>query len=82
MQKKGYENSSISPCKKLYLIFKKNPLPKWNQNPSRYHNSITKSQVSTQAKISSFKNPHIKIDYYYYYYYLGAYENPLSYYTL
>jgi hypothetical protein len=28
MQKKGYENSSISPCKKLYLIFKKNPLPK------------------------------------------------------
>jgi len=25
-------------------------------------NSITKSQVSTQAKISSFKNPHIKID--------------------
>jgi len=31
-----------------------------NQNPSRYHNSITKSQVSTQAKISSFKNAHIK----------------------
>jgi hypothetical protein len=31
----------------------KNPLEK-NQNPSRYYNSITNSQVSTQAKISSF----------------------------
>jgi hypothetical protein len=41
----------------------KNPLPKRNQNPSRYYyNSITNLQVSTQAKISSFKNPHIKID--------------------
>jgi hypothetical protein len=39
-------------------------LLKKNQNPSRYYyNSIiTKSQVSTQAKIPSFKNPHIKID--------------------
>jgi hypothetical protein len=35
---------------------------KRSQNAPRYHNSITKSQVSTQAKISSFKNPHIKID--------------------
>ncbi len=35
-----------------------NPLKKI-QNPSRYHNSRT---VSTQAKISSCKNPHIKID--------------------
>jgi hypothetical protein len=35
----------------------KNPL-KETQNPSRYYNS----QVSTQAKISSFKNPQIKID--------------------
>jgi hypothetical protein len=50
---------------KIYLIFKKkNPL-KENQNPSRYYyyNSIiTNSQVSTQAKISSFKNHHIKIN--------------------
>jgi hypothetical protein len=36
-----------------------------------------KSQVSTQAKISSFKNPHIKIDLL-----LPSGENPLSYYTL
>jgi phosphorylcholine metabolism protein LicD len=35
---------------------------KINQNPSRYKNSIiNQSQVSTQAKISAFKNPHIKI---------------------
>ncbi len=34
------------------------------KNPSRYcYNSIiTNLKVSTQAKISSFKNPHIKID--------------------
>ncbi len=57
-KKKNYGNSNISPCKDI--IFKKSS--KRNQNPSRYHNSITKSQVSTQAKISSFKNPHIKID--------------------
>jgi hypothetical protein len=50
----------------------KNPL-KRNQNPSRYYNSITKSQVSTQAKISSFKNPHIKIEL------LPRGQNPLSY---
>jgi hypothetical protein len=35
---------------------------KRNQNPSRYYNSITKSQVSTQAKISSFKNLHTEIE--------------------
>jgi hypothetical protein len=39
----------------------KNPL-KRNQNPSRYHNSITNLKFSTQAKISSFENPQIKID--------------------
>ncbi len=40
----------------------KNPL-KQNQNPSRfYYNSITNLKFSTQAKISSLKNPHIKID--------------------
>jgi hypothetical protein len=41
-------------------MFKKTS--KRNQNPSRYYNSIPKSQVSTQAKISFFKNPNIKID--------------------
>ncbi len=46
-----------------------------NQNPSNY-NSINWSQVSTQTKISSFKNPHIKIDV------LPRGQNPLSYYTL
>jgi hypothetical protein len=57
--KEEYENSNISPCKNI--VFKISS--KRNQNPSRYYNSITKSQVSTQAKISSFKkNPHIKID--------------------
>jgi hypothetical protein len=34
-------------------------------------------QVSTQAKISSFKNPHIRIDLL-----LPRGQNPLSYYTL
>jgi hypothetical protein len=36
-------------------------LSKRNQNPSRYYNSITNLPVPTQAKISSFKNPHIYI---------------------
>ncbi len=56
-QKKNYGNPNISTCKNT--IFKKSS--KRNQNPSNY-NSINWSQVSTQAKISSFKNPHIKID--------------------
>jgi hypothetical protein len=48
--------TNISPCKNI--IFKKSS--KRNQNPSRYYyNSVINSQVSTQAKISSFKNPHI-----------------------
>jgi hypothetical protein len=34
---------------------------KRNQNPSRYYNSITNLKVSTQTKISSFKNPQIKV---------------------
>jgi hypothetical protein len=58
----------ISPCKNI--IFKKSS--KRNHNPSRYYNYITKSQVSRQAKISSFKNPHIKIDP------LPRAQNPLS----
>jgi hypothetical protein len=50
-QKKNYGNSNISPCKNIML--KKSS--KRNQNPSRYYNFMTISQVSTQAKISSFK---------------------------
>jgi hypothetical protein len=57
MQKKNYEKLKYFTMQKYNL--QKNPL-KWNQNPSRYYNSITKSQVSTQAKIPSFKNPHNK----------------------
>jgi hypothetical protein len=33
-----------------------------NQNPPRYCNFVTNLQALTRAKISSFKNPHIKID--------------------
>jgi hypothetical protein len=54
-QKKNYGNSNISPRKNI--IFQKSS--KKNQNPSKYYNQ---SQVSTQAKISCFKNPHIKIN--------------------
>jgi hypothetical protein len=71
-QKKNYENSNISPCKNV--IFKKSS--KKSQNLSRNYNSITNLQVSTQAKISSFKNLHIKIGL------LGRGQNPLNYYTL
>jgi len=56
------ENSTISPLQK-YIIFKKKS-SKWNQfNPSRYYyNSIVTNLKfqHKQAKISSFKNPHIK----------------------
>ncbi len=46
----NYENSNISPCKNT--IFKQKS-SKTNQNPSRYHNSITNNlKVSTQAQIS------------------------------
>ncbi len=55
----------------------KNP-PKGNQNPSRSYNSITYLKFPTQAKILSFKNPHIKIDLLL----LPRGQNPLSYYTL
>jgi hypothetical protein len=62
----------------VYLTIQKYNLQKKsskrNQNPSRYHNPITKSQVSTEAKISSFKNPHIKINL------LPRGQNPISYY--
>jgi hypothetical protein len=57
--KKNYENSNISPCKNV--VFKKSSKKNRLKNHSRNYNFITNlSQVSTQAKISSFKNPHIK----------------------
>ncbi len=56
-KKKNYGNSNISPCKNI--IFKRSS--KRNQNPSRYHNFITNLKFQ-HIKISSFKNPHIKID--------------------
>jgi len=71
MQKKNYGNSNISPCKNI--IFKKSS--KRNQNPSRYYNSVTTLKFQTQATVSSFKNPHIKIDLL-----LPRGQNPLSYY--
>ncbi len=58
-QKKNYENSYISPCKNN-IIFKKSS--ERNQNLSRYHNSITNIKFQLKAKISSFRNPDIKID--------------------
>ncbi len=45
---------------KIYLIFKKSF--KRNQNPSRYFNFIINLKFQHKQKISSFKNPHIKID--------------------
>jgi hypothetical protein len=57
-QKKNYENSYISPMQKLYSS--KNPLPKRNQNPSRYYNSISNLKFPTQTKILSFKKSSYK----------------------
>jgi hypothetical protein len=56
------------------LIFKKSS--QRNQNPSRYYNSPTNLKFQHKLKISSFKNPHIKVDL------LPRGQNPLSYYTL
>jgi len=52
----------ISPCKNI--IFQKS-LKKKPKSPSRYYNSIItnlKGFNTSKPKISSFKNPHIKID--------------------
>jgi hypothetical protein len=49
-QKKNYENSNISPRKKYNLQKKKNPLKETNQNPSRYHNSITNLKFEPKSK--------------------------------
>jgi hypothetical protein len=71
--KKYIMETQIFHHAKILLIFKK--CSKSNQYPSRYKNSIiNQSQVSTQAKISAFKSPHIKIDL------LPRGQNPLSYY--
>jgi hypothetical protein len=56
-KKKNDGNSNISPCQNM--IFKKSS--KRNQNRSQYYNFITNLKFQTQAKISYFKNPHIKI---------------------
>jgi hypothetical protein len=54
----------------------KNP-PKENQNPSRYHNSITNLNFQHKAKMSWFKkNPPIKIDL------VPRGQNPLNYFTI
>jgi hypothetical protein len=65
-------NSNISPCKNI--IFKNSS--KRNQNPSRYYNSITNFKFQHEPKISSLKNPPIKIEL------LPRGQNPLSYYTM
>jgi hypothetical protein len=59
----------------LQKILQKKP-----QSFKIYYNSIINFKFQTQAKIPSFKNPHIKIDRHYFYYYLGG-QNPLSYYN-
>jgi hypothetical protein len=74
MQKKNYGNSNIWPCK--YIMLRKSS--ERNQNPSRCYSYITNLKFPTQAKISAFKNPHIKIDLLL----LPRGQNPLSYYTL
>jgi len=55
-EKKNYGNSNISPCKNI--IFPKSL--KKNQNPSRYHNSITNLKFQHKPKYhvskSSYKN--------------------------
>jgi hypothetical protein len=72
MQKKNYGNSNISPHKNT--VFKKSC-----KRTKILQDIITLLliQVSTQAKISSFKNPHIRIDLL-----LPRGRNPLSYYIL
>ncbi len=49
---------------------------KRNQNPSKYHNSITNLKFQHKPKYPSFKNPHIKIDLL-----LPRGQNPLGYYN-
>jgi hypothetical protein len=66
------------------IIFPKTKSSKRNQNPSRYHNSITNLNFQHKPNLyfifqkSSYQNRPII----FYYYLVGAYKNPLSYYTL
>jgi hypothetical protein len=71
-QKKTFEDSNISPSKNIILkkSFKR------NQNPSRYHNSITNLKFNTSQNIIFQKSSCTKIDL------LSRGQNPLSYYTL
>ncbi len=64
------------------IIFRKKS-SKRNQNPSRYYyNSIiTNLKFQHKQKISSFKNPHIKIKQTYYLLLPSRGQNPLSYYN-
>jgi hypothetical protein len=58
-KKKNYGNSNISPCKKYNL--QKNPL-KETKILQDIINSTSDLKFQHETKISSFKNPHIKID--------------------
>jgi hypothetical protein len=49
MQKKNYENLNISPCKNKKSS--KKEISKKNQNPSKYHNSITNLKFQHKPKI-------------------------------
>ncbi len=69
-----WENSNISPGKKYNLPL--NPIQGKPQNPSRYYyNSyklILSFNTSPKIYISSFKNPHMKLNRPIIIYYLGA----------
>ncbi len=68
------------PCKNI--IFKKK-FSKRNQNPSRYYNTVINLKFQQKPKYHIFQKSLYKSrPIIYYYYYLGAYKNPLSYYTL
>jgi hypothetical protein len=63
---KKYLKAKDKLWKFKYFTLQKYNLPKncfkRDQNPSRYQNSITNFKFQHKPKISSFKNPHIKID--------------------
>jgi hypothetical protein len=56
------ETQIFHHAKNILLINLSTKSSKRNQNPSRYHNSITNLKFQHKPKISSFKNPHIKIN--------------------
>jgi hypothetical protein len=76
-KKKKHGNSNISPCRNI--IFQKSS--KRNKNPLRYYYKnciISNLKFRHKPKISSFKNPHVKVDLLL----LPRGQNPLCYYTL